>query len=124
MKNKINEIAKEYGVKITEITHGGYGKNGGAFCGDEITILPCDEEYMYELSFWHELGHILLCRSMDKRTHYLSKISMEGAAWEIGLSEASKHNRVWQYETIEMDWARKQLASYINKEYDDLIKYY
>jgi len=118
------KIADKYGVSLIEIDHDGYGKNGGGSAGNEISIRPCDEEYMYELSFWHELGHILICRNMIERTHVMSTLSHEGAAWEIGLTEASRYGRVWDYKSKEMNWCREQLASYVNGEYDDLKVHY
>ena len=118
------EVAGKYGVSLVEFDHEGYGENGGGSAGNEITLKPCDEPYMYELSFWHELGHILLGRSMIERTHYLSTLSCEGTAWEIGLTEAARHGRIWDYKSDEMKWARKQMASYVNGEYDNLKEYY
>jgi len=117
-------IADKYGISLVEIDHDGYGKNGGSSGDNQISIKPCDEEYMYELSFWHELGHILFSRSMGERTHFMSTMSHEGAAWEIGLTEAARHGRVWDYKSKEMEWCRKQLASYVGGEYDDLKRYF
>jgi len=118
------KIASKYGVTLTDIDHDGYGRNGGGSGGGEISIKPCDENFIYELSFWHELGHILLSRSMIERTHYMSKLSNEGAAWELGLNEAARHGRIWDYDSKEMKWAKQQLASYVNGEYDDIKAHY
>ena len=118
------KIASKYDVTLSDIDHDGYGRNGGGSTDNEISIKPCDEAYMYELSFWHELGHILACRFMGNRTHYMSCLSNEGMAWEIGLNEAAKHGRAWDYGSKEMRWARKQMASYVNGGYDDLKEHY
>jgi hypothetical protein len=51
----------------------------------------------------------------------MSTLSDEGCAWETGLTEATKYGRKWDYNSEQMKWSRKCLASYIHGEYDDLI---
>ena len=68
-----HKIAKEYDVELTDCPDDHHCRNGAHSGGDMISMHPCDEDYMYELSFWHELGHILLSRSTceRKRKYYL-----------------------------------------------------
>jgi len=118
------KLAEEYEVELSDCPNDHWCRNGAHSAGNRISMHPCDEEYMYEISFWHELGHVVLSRLMSDRTHYMSTMSTEGAAWELGFIEAAKHGRIWAYDSEEMCWARKQMASYVNGEYDDLKKYY
>ena len=122
----LHKVAKKYKVKLTlDYTQNGR-KNGGLSVGNRIYIYPCDKEWMEELSLWHEIGHVVLSRliSKSKRTHYMGTVTQEGAAWELGLIEASKYSRVWGFFSEELIWARKQLATYVNGEYDEMKEYY
>lgn len=122
---KVNyqKICDELGITLVYDKKSGF-KDGGASTDDTIFLYPCSKKWIEELSFWHELGHILLNKTLGKRTHYLSTLSQEGSAWELGLNSASCYGRKWKYNGKEMQWAKKQLASYVNSEYDDLKKYY
>ena len=62
----------------------------------------------------------MLPRIGGKVKYYMSTLSKEGAAWEVGFAYAAEHGRTWDYNSKEMKWARKQLASYVHGEYDDL----
>lgn len=111
----VEEWASVYGVGLEWSDE---GRNGGYSAGEVITLYSFDEDWICEVSFWHELGHVLLLRLMGGRPHYLSKLSCEGAAWELGLCEAAKHGRVWDVGSRELLWVREQFASYVNGEYD------
>jgi len=115
------EICNKLDIKLEYVNYG--WTNGGASANDTIFLFPCSEEWIKEISFWHEIGHILLNKN-SKRSMSLSTMSREGAAWELGLNAAFEHGREWDYYSKELEWARKQLASYINGEYDDLKKHY
>ncbi len=65
--------------------------------------------------------HLIYDRVL-KRSCTMSKLSGEGAAWELGLGIAFEHGYKWDYYSDEMKWARRQLCSYINGEYDDCTK--
>jgi galactitol-specific phosphotransferase system IIB component len=123
--NKVNyeKICKELNINLIWDKES-CNKDGGASSPNTIILYPCSKKWIEELSFWHELGHILLIRTMTERNQYLSTLSCEGAAWELGLSEASAYGRTWKYKSKEMEWARKQLASYVGGEYDELKNYY
>lgn len=81
---------------------------------------------MYEVIFWHELGHVLMNKIMQetKRPHYVCILTREGVAWELGLAEAAKHGRVWEYSSPQLTLARELFASYVNCHLDDLRDYY
>jgi hypothetical protein len=120
MGEYLHQVAKELDVDLTmDFTDPGR-VDGGASCGKQIWIFPSKHDWVKELSFWHEVGHVLLSRSMRSRPHYMSTLSKEGAAWEIGLSTAANYGRTWEYDSKEYQWARKHLASYVGGECDDL----
>ena len=52
--------------------------------------------------------------------HTMSRISCEGTAWEVGFGLAYQCGYAWDYNHKVMKWARKQLSSYWNSEYNDL----
>lgn len=113
----INDIAKKYGIPIiTE--HEDCNKNQGSSTGDKIFLGIFNDPEIKIAAFFHELGHILTGREMT-RTHYMSNLSQEGIAWERGFHEAHKHGFLWDYNSHVMKWARSQLRTYINGEYDD-----
>ena len=118
---EIRSIAKKYGVQLVYDKESGW-RDGGASSNDIIWIYPSNKQWIKELSFWHEIGHIVSrngsCQS--GRSHSMSKLSDEGCAWEGGLTEAAKYERKWDYNSEQMKWARKCLASYVCGEYDDL----
>jgi hypothetical protein len=122
MKINYKRICNKFGVKLVYIKSN-HWKDGGESFGDTICLYQYSKKWIEEISFWHELGHVVL-NTKTQRTHYLSKISCEGAAWEMGLDIAASYGRIWKYGSKEMVWARKQLASYTNSEYDDLKEYY
>lgn len=97
-------------------------KDGGASTDDTIWLYPTSKQWIQEISFWHELGHCIFAKRMQKAglNSHMSTLSKEGAAWEFGLVLAAKHGRTWNYYSKELKWARKQLASYVHGEYDDL----
>jgi len=119
------KIAAEYNIELHQCQEDHWCRNGAHSVGNQIFMHPCDKDYIYELSFWHELGHVFLGRLMEGCcTHHLCTMSNEGAAWELGFIEAGKHGRSWDYNSKEMKWCRKQIATYVNGEYDDLKEYY
>jgi len=118
----MRKIAKRYGAKLIYCKDNGL-KDGGASTNDIIWIYPSVKQLIKEISFWHELGHIINRQESIKsnRNYCMSTLSSEGCAWEIGLIEAAKHGRKWGYNSEQLRWARKQLASYVGGEYDDLV---
>lgn len=117
------KIGNDLNIKVV-LDHDTGFRDGGCSSDDTVFLYPCSTEWIKELSFWHELGHILYRRSLNGRSHCFSTISMECMAWELGLNLAASYGRHWGYDSIELKWARKQLASYVNSEYDDLKKFY
>lgn len=116
---ELREIATEYDIEVKLSRASGY-RDGGWCSWDTIWLYPTKKPWIRELSFWHELGHIMLCRTGGIVTGHLSLVSCEGAAWEIGLRYAALHKRRWKYDSKELKWAREQLVSYIGSEGDDL----
>lgn len=123
MKINYQKICNDLGIKLIYESLSGR-TDGGASTTNTIYLFPCSKKWIEELSFWHELGHILLNKSKLKAKTNLSTLSCEGAAWELGLNAAATYGRMWEYNSKEMKWARKQLATYVNSEYDDLKEYY
>jgi len=111
------EIASGYGLKLE---YNNDEKDGGASTDDTIWLYPASEPWIREISFWHELGHCMISKVAGKVKYHMSTLSKEGAAWEVGLRYAALHGRTWDYGSREMKWARKQLATYVHGEYDDL----
>lgn len=113
-------IAKQYDIPVFLRKNSGR-RDGGSTNGNSIWLYPTNKPWVREMSFWHELGHIMLEREVGKSWGYtMSTVSAEGAAWEIGLKFAAQHDRVWKFHSKELEWARKQLASYVGGEYDFL----
>jgi hypothetical protein len=85
--------------------------NSSAYAGYNIFIGQYEDKELEEISFWHELGHIVSGSNM-KRTCFMTKISQEGLAWEVGLELAAQHGRIYDYYDPAIVWARKQLKTY------------
>ena len=119
---EMRKIAKKYGAELIYDRDSGW-RDGGSSTDDTIWIYPSNRQWVKEISFWHELGHIISRQESIKsnRKYSMSTISSEGCAWEIGLTEAAKHGRTWDYGSKQLEWAREQLASYVCGEYDDLV---
>jgi len=112
---ELEVVAQQYKIQLLR-PEPGYLDEGGMSSIDTIWLHE-SEEWKQELSFWHELGHVLLNQETGQA---MSTISREGAAWELGLIEAAKYSRHWEYHSKELGWARQCLASYIHGQYDDL----
>jgi hypothetical protein len=111
-------IAKSYDLVVHK--HDLYG--GATAGGYTIWLNPMNPTWMKEIAFWHELGHCLLARLTQAagRTHSLSHLSAEGAAWELGLNEAATHGWTWDYNSRQLAWARRCLVSYAPSDKGDL----
>lgn len=119
---EMRSIAKKHNVKLIYDKESGR-KNCGGSTIDTIWIFPSNKQWIKELCFWHELGHIISGSNLRKsgRKCSMSTLSNEGCAWEIGLTEAAKYGRKWDDNSEQMRWARRCLASYVHGEYDDLV---
>ncbi len=92
--------------------------NHGAMAGTDIWLGVFDDPDIERVAFFHELGHVETPRRF--RHQPLSKISQEVLAWEIGLGLAKIAGYSWGYHSKELVWARGQLATYLDSEYNDL----
>ena len=109
--DELREIAGFYDVELEE-TDDEY--DGGASGNGLIRLWPSSFEkpWNLEITFWHELGHVLLLKRGMPHEGLLSSLACEGAAWETGLMQAAVHGRSWSWNSEEMKWARSQLATY------------
>jgi len=119
---EITRISKENNVSVVRDTVN-CDKNYGACAGDEIFLGEFDDPKIEIAAFFHELGHIVNRRNGTGRHFRMSMISQEGAAWETGFDLAYKYGHNYDYKSDVMIWARKQLSSYIDGEYDDTKQY-
>lgn len=71
-----------------------------------------DDPQIEIVAFFHELGHI--ASDIGKRKCFLSKLSQEAMAWEVGLTIAAKYGFEWDDKSEALQWARRQIATYIN----------
>ena len=113
--NQYKKIASKYNVAITRDTLN-CSKNHGGCAGRHIYLGKFDKENIEEVAFFYELGHALSDEMVYKnRGSSMSTLSSEGTAWELGLGLAHEHGFDWDYDSPELTWARRQLASYIPK---------
>jgi len=123
LPENILSLAKELGVSVRRETV--YcSKNHGSSAGEDIYLGEFDDPNIELVAFFHEVGHVKSKDFLHNRTHYMSHMSKEGLAWELGLTIASEKGFTWDYDSKEMKWAREQMASYVNGEYDDMKVYY
>lgn len=103
--------------------YGDDAHNYGACSSDTIFLAPFDDERWEKAAAFHELGHklsesVLFTKGLKK--FYMSTLSKEGAAWEIGFNEMAKAGFILHYKSPEYQFARKCLSSYVGGEYDDV----
>ena len=65
------------------------------------------------LVFFHELGHCESHKRLGPDHVYMSTLSMEGMAWEVGFSIAADYGYAWNFYHPVKQWARQQLATYL-----------
>lgn len=118
MLKEIKKIADKYKIEL-HLDNENCDKNYGASSGNEIFLGVFDNLEIMMVAFFHELGHCLSNEYIFKRGFSMSTLSAEGTAWELGLGIAFEHGYQWDYYSEPMRWARKQLRSYIDGEYDD-----
>jgi hypothetical protein len=107
----IEKIASEYGIKITQsltITNDSY------LCGSSEIILGKYRDQEKELiSFFHELGHILIDKKFIKKWNYNTLI-IEIECWNRGIEEARKKGILFSDKA--MEWGYKKALSYIGHD--------
>lgn len=119
ISKEIQELADFYNVNVFRDIWNDCDNCG--YYNGEIGLGKFDDPDLERMAFFHELGHHLLEKT-STRKYFLSTISKEGAAWEIGLTEAGRHGYFYDYYSKESKWAREQLHSYIGGEYDDIAR--
>jgi hypothetical protein len=107
----ISDIASEYGATLERDIEN-CGKNRGASAGKYIFLGEFDDPQIELIAFFHELGHVT--SDIGEREYFMTKLSQEGMAWEVGLTLAKKHGFAWDYDCDSMKWARKQLFTYVD----------
>jgi hypothetical protein len=118
----INRIAISYACRIFN-NHPNCDTNSAASAGRDIFFGNFDDPEIKLVAFFHELGHSLMSERL-RRNSSMSKISMEGTAWELGLGIAQDQGYKWDYYSKELIWARKQLLTYVisSEAIDELKK--
>lgn len=132
----INNLINEYDVKLNEI------KKGDKFCeangeecyhnqsysaggiennfngnGAEIWLGFYDNDEHRLLSFFHEMGHLLMTEkelNTDLTMHQVEK-----AAWRHGYVLARKHNIEFSEDAV--NWGKEQLKTYKNWEKKETV---
>lgn len=139
MKEALLRIAYLYGVSLTFVEEGdswiqANGKdaytNSSSYAGDHIWLGLYENEELKRISFWHELGHVLVARSfpdpMALCAHYpcLAKLlhPSEPLAWRFGLMAASLEGEQFSH-VARQEWAMAQLMSYTLDSGDRLSVY-
>ena len=107
----IFEIANKYEVSVVRDTYNCDHNEGSCACG-EISLGSFDESGVELIAFFHELGHAMSNKLVCKRGRTMTTLSGEGLAWELGLGLAYDCGYEWEYNSIEMQWAREQYATY------------
>jgi hypothetical protein len=108
----IRKLAAKYGVKVSRETYE-CEPNSAASAGENIYLGDFNNEGIELIAFFHELGHALSNERVFKRGRCMSILSAEGTAWELGLGIAYENGYSWDYNSPEIEWARRQLASYV-----------
>ena len=86
-KKTLSDIAIAYGVEV-EFDSQMFREdelNIGTTDGEQIWLSKFDDMEIMAIAFLHELGHILFQRRFFQRSRSFSKITDEGAAWEIAF---------------------------------------
>lgn len=118
LPEEIIKISEKHGVSVFRDIEN-CNKNSGTSAGHEIFLGEFDDPQIELAAFFHELGHTLSNKLVLKRGRRMCTLSGEGTAWEIGLGIAFENGYKWDHDGRVMKWARKQLRSYIDGEYDD-----
>lgn len=119
-----NTIQEIYNITIYRDyeNYDGEVLNCGCCSDDEIYLSRFDDESLEISAMFHELGHVESTNRdiFFERSHFVSTLSKEGMAWEVGFGLAAKHGFVWGYSSKQYQYARKCLATYVGGEYDDV----
>jgi len=120
---RIKEIAKDYNLKVTQVTIRNIDKiakkfdivksdfkNNAFVIGDEDIVLGMyDTQELKYASFFHEIGHTLVSESFEKMVHN-DEMLIEFQAWIEGLKVAKKYKQ--EFSNKAFHYILKSLNSY------------
>jgi hypothetical protein len=96
------------------------------YCDDEIMLGKYNDPKIEILCLFHEIGHII--SSKTTTGIYCCTMYQESVAWEYGKNAIVKYQDLISctldfddYYSIENEFIRKCLKSYLDGEYNDLI---
>ena len=114
-----NEIAAKFGAIIV---HTSSKNESELIVTDDLRVVPkirlgvFDDVSLKLISLFHEIGHLQLFKMQPPGLRNgLCGLSLEGAAWEIGLLCAYQCGYVWQDQHPAMEFARTYLTNYQTK---------
>lgn len=110
----IDRIAASYAIKVYH-DHQDCGTNRGVSSGRDVYLGSFDDADIKLVAFFHELGHSL-SHTVTKQDTFMSVVSSEGLAWELGFGIARDFGFKYTYSSKEMVWAREQFKTYINSD--------
>lgn len=89
--------------------------NQGGYAGNDVWLGEFEDDDLEMVAFFHEIGHVVAGRFMKRET-YMSILSREALAWEVGLNFAAMFGYKWDYSSKELRYARKCLFSYLEDD--------
>lgn len=111
----ILKLANKYGVIVVRDEEN-CDRNQGSSAGKNLWLGEFDDPDLEIVAFFHELGHALLGQVLKGRSHKMSELSGEGTAWELGLGLAFENGYEWDYESKQLQYARKCFFSYLHSD--------
>lgn len=116
-KGFLRAVARKHGIRLfeTHVKSKDRWKNDHSDCSqDEIYLGWYKSEDRRRVSFFHELGHLLIGREYGSYALYPEqrKYEWEKAAWMRGFAEAE-----WlgvRFRKTTLRWAAAQLATYVD----------
>lgn len=120
------KIAKQFGIRLIDVTKNTecveangietYENRSFIIGRDEIQLGVYNDPELKFLSFFHEIGHILVGNKFEKDAAY-NKHKIEERAWEKGYELAASYNVVFSDKAKQ--WAVSELNTYIEKKEEE-----
>jgi len=114
----IASVASEHGVELRD-DFDGNGVNYSSYAGRTVFFGPYTDPELKLISFFHELGHILLPEEFRKKWDY-ERLICEIECWNIGLEEARKEGIIFTNDAIA--WGFQQALTYSGWEEREFVK--
>jgi hypothetical protein len=131
---KVVEIAKDYGLRVINVTHKNASKiiekyelekteisdlkNNAYVIGNEDIILGLyDDRELKMAAFFHELGHTMINSSFEKLVNN-DEMLIEFEAWIVGLRIAKKYGYKFSDKTFQY------ILKSVNSYYEDALNLY